>query len=94
MASRGAQMTTMSPQAFHASLHTYPVCLLSLIVPSFDRSRSGICNCQEPHSAGEIAGAGGAPAVPESRDQAGGGTDRRTASENAGGRRRESSRKV
>lgn len=79
----------MSPQAFHASLHTYPVCLLSLIVPSFDRSRSGICNCQEPHSAGEIAGAGGAPAVPESRDQAGGGTDRRTASENTGGRRRE-----
>lgn len=79
----GLRWQPRSP-GFPAATRTRPVGLLSLTVPSLGRSRSGLHNRQESHSAGEVAGAGSAPALPESRDQAGRSTDRRAPSENTG----------
>lgn len=62
------------------------LCPLSISGLSFGRSGPGLCNRQESYPAGEIAGAGGAPAFPESRNQVGRSTDRRTPTENTGGR--------
>lgn len=77
------------PQAFLFATAPFTVPPFSLTVPSLGRSRSGLYNCQESHSAGEVPGAGGAPAFPESRNQVGRSTDRGTPSENSGGRGRE-----
>ena len=65
------------------------LCPLSINGPSSGRCGPGLHNGQEPHPAGEIAGAGGTPAFPEGRNQVGRSTDRGTPTENPGGREQE-----
>ena len=65
------------------------LCPLSINGPSSGRCGPGLHNGQEPHPAGEIAGAGGTPAFPEGGNQVGRSTDRGTPTENPGGRERE-----